>query len=167
MPIRTGRLEPKPKTLFHPMNLVAVFVENKPGQTARVTKILADAGVNICWVTIASNGTFGVMKFLVDQGDLAVERLRANGLMVSLTEALTVEVDNQPGALQAIADLLARHGLNLDNCSGFVANNRAVVLIELGDLGRARGLLERHSFRLLTQEQLMGLMATQKLAQNH
>ena len=29
------------------VNLLAVFVENKPGQTARITKILADAGVNI------------------------------------------------------------------------------------------------------------------------
>ena len=29
------------------MNLLAVFVENKPGQTARITQILADAGVNI------------------------------------------------------------------------------------------------------------------------
>ena len=54
------------------MNLIAVFVENKPGQTARITKILADAGVNICWVTIANSGSFGVMKFLVDKLDPAV-----------------------------------------------------------------------------------------------
>jgi len=29
------------------VKLIAVFVQNQPGQTARITKILADAGVNI------------------------------------------------------------------------------------------------------------------------
>ena len=54
------------------VKLVAVFSENKPGQTARITKIIADAGVNIRWVTIASSGPFGVMKLLVNQCEAAV-----------------------------------------------------------------------------------------------
>jgi hypothetical protein len=139
------------------MNLVAVFVENKPGQTARVTRILFDAGVNIRWVTIASSGSFGVMKFLVDKRDLAVQCLKANDLMVSLPEVLALEVENKPGALQAVADLLARHGLNLDNCSGFVANNRAILLIELQELAGAGDLLHRHGVKLLTQEEMLKL----------
>ena len=47
------------------VRLLAVFVENKPGQSARITKLLAEARINIRWVTIASSGPFGVMKFLV------------------------------------------------------------------------------------------------------
>jgi hypothetical protein len=139
------------------MNLVAVFVENKPGQTARITKILADAGVNICWVTIANSGSFGVMKFLVDKCDEAVQSLRQNGLMVSLLEVLAIEVPHRPGALQGIADALSRNSLNLDNCSGFVANNRAVLLIEVHELARARTLLEQQGLRLLSQEEMLKL----------
>ena len=37
------------------VNLIAVFAENQLGQMARITKALADAGVNIRWVTIATN----------------------------------------------------------------------------------------------------------------
>src|SRR5271169_129038 len=113
------------------MNLLAVFAENRPGQTARITKILADSGVNICWVTIANSGSFGVMKFLVDKPDQALERLRQEGLMVSLLEVLAVEVPHRPGGLQSVADCLSRSNINLDNCSGFVANNRAILLIEV------------------------------------
>ena len=91
------------------MKLVAVFVENKPGQSARITKILADAGVNICWVTIANSGSFGVMKFLVDNCELAVQSLKQQGLMVSLLDMLAVEVANKPGSLRAVADLLGRN----------------------------------------------------------
>lgn len=139
------------------MNLVAVFVENKPGQTARITKILADAGVNICWVTIAHSGSFGVMKFLVDKLDLAVQRLKEKGLMVSLLEIVAVEATDKPGALQAVAECLGRQNINLANCSGFVANNRAVLILELQELAEARQVLEAAGLRLLTQEEMLKL----------
>ena len=139
------------------VNLLAVFVENKPGQTARITRILAEAGVNICWVTIANSGSFGVMKFLVDQRDAAVGVLKEKGLMVSLLEVLVVEVPDKPGSLQAVADLLGRNNINLDNCSGFVAQNRAILIIEVHPLAQARTTLEQEGFRLLTQEEMLRL----------
>ena len=139
------------------MNLIAVFVENKPGQTARITKILADAGVNICWVTIAHSGSFGVMKFLVDKLDLAVQGLKDKGLMVSLLEVIAVEAPDQPGALQAVAECLGRHHINLANCSGFVANNRAVLILEVQELTQARQVLQAEGLRLLTQEEMLRL----------
>ena len=139
------------------VNLLAVFVENKPGQTARITKLLADAEVNICWVTIANNGSFGVMKFLVDQRDTAVRALKDKGLMVSLLEVLAVEVPDKPGSLQAVADLLGRSNINLDNCSGFVANNRAILVIEVHELTQARAILEKQGLHLLTQEEMLRL----------
>jgi hypothetical protein len=138
-------------------NLIAVFVENKPGQTARVAKILADSGVNIHWLTIANNGSFGVMKFFVDKADMAVERLKAHGLMVSLLSVLAVETDNKPGALQRVSDALGKKNLNLDNCSGFVANDRAVLLVEVHEIEPARATLEAEGFRLLSQAEMLRL----------
>jgi hypothetical protein len=138
-------------------NLVAVFVENKPGQTARITRILSEAGVNIRWVTIANSGGFGVMKFLVDKRDEAVKSLKAQGLMVSLLEVLAVEVGNTPGSLQGVADLLGRNHLNLDNCSGFVANNRAILVVELPELAKAGEVLKKQGFKLLSQEEMLSL----------
>jgi hypothetical protein len=139
------------------VNLVAVFVENRPGQTARITKLLADAGVNICWVTIANSGSFGVMKFLVDKSDAAVRALKDKGLMVSLLEVLAAEVPDKPGSLQAVADLLARNNINLDNCSGFVASNHAIVVVEVHELAQARAVMEKQGLHLLTQEEMLRL----------
>jgi hypothetical protein len=139
------------------VNLVAVFVENKPGQTARITKLLAEAGVNVRWVTIANSGSFGVMKFLVDRHDLAVRALKANGLMVSDLEVLAVEVPDKPGSLQAVADVLGRNSINLDNCSGYVANNRAILVIEVHEIAQARAALEKQGLHLLSQEEMLKL----------
>jgi hypothetical protein len=139
------------------VNLVAVFVENKPGQTARITKLLAEAAVNIRWVTIANSGSFGVLKFLVDRHDLAVRALKANGLMVSDLEVLAVEVPDKPGSLQAVADVLGRNTINLDNCSGYVANNRAILVIEVHQIAEARAILEKQGLHLLSQEEMLRL----------
>jgi hypothetical protein len=77
--------------------------------------------------------------------------------MVSLLEVLAVEVPNQPGALQAVADCLGRNDINLANCSGFVANNRAVLIIETHELAQARKVLQDQRLRLLTQEEMLRL----------
>jgi hypothetical protein len=139
------------------VNLVAVFVENKPGQTARITKLLAEADVNVRWVTIANSGNFGVMKFLVDRHDLAVRALKTNGLMVSDLEVLAVEVTDKPGSLQAVADMLGGNSINLDNCSGYVANNRAILVIEVHQIAQARAVLEKQGLHLLSQEEMLKL----------
>ena len=139
------------------VNLLAVFVENKAGQTARIAKLLAEADVNICWLTIATSGSYGVMKFLVDKHDHAIRALKDKGLMVSQLEVLAVEVPDKPGSLQGVAEILGRNAINLDNCSGFVANNRAILVIEVHALVQARAILEKHGLHLLTQEEMLRL----------
>lgn len=139
------------------MKLIAVFAENKPGQTARITRVLAQAQVNVFWITIASSGSFGVMKFLVDKLEPAVEHLLQGGLMVSLLEVLALEVPHECGALRRVAEALAEHGINLANCSGFVANNRAILIIEVQELAKAQAILEEQGFKLLTQQEMLSL----------
>ena len=139
------------------VNLLAVFVENKPGQTARIAGLLAEAGINLSWLTIANSGSFGVMRFLVDQRDTAVRALKDKGVMVSLVEALAVEVPDQPGSLQAVADLLGRNQINLDNCSGFVVRDRAILIISVHQIAQAGAILEQQGFRLFGQEEMLWL----------
>jgi hypothetical protein len=139
------------------LKLLAVFAENKPGQTARLTKILADAGINICWVTIENTGSFGVMKLLVDKCDLAYQTLKQKGVMVSQLEVLAVEVPNKPGALHSVTECLARNKINLANSSGFLSNNRAILIVEVNDFAQARAVLEKAGLRLLAQEELLKL----------
>ena len=139
------------------VKLVAVFAENRSGQTARLTKILADANINIRWVTVASIGAFGVMKFLVNDCDLAYQALKHEGYVATLVEVLAVEVPDKAGSLHAVADCLAQHKINLDNTAGFVANGRAILIIEVQDVAKARDALQAQGFRALTQEEMLRL----------
>jgi len=136
------------------VKLVAVFAENKPGQVAHFTQILANANINIRWVTVASTGPFGVMKFLVSEPVLAYEALKHDGYVAKLVDALAVEVPDKPGGLHAVAECLAQYNLNLDNASGFIANNRAVMVLEVADVPLASNLLRRKGYKVLAQEEL-------------
>jgi hypothetical protein len=139
------------------VNLIAVFAENQLGQMARITRVLADAGVNIRWVTIATDETLGVIKFLVDKPDLAYQRLHEQGWTVSRLEVLAIEVEDKPGGLHALADCLSRNQINVENSSGFVSNNRAVLLIEVQDVAAARRVLAKQPLRLLSSEEILTL----------
>ncbi len=137
---------------MNPVRLLAIFAENKTGQLTRVTSLLKEANINIRWVTIASSETFGVIKLLVDEPDLAYRQLKHNGLPVSLVEVLAIEVEDKPGGLCAVAGTLSKHNINIENASGYVSNNRAVLLVEVKDPAPARRVLEAEGLRLLPAE---------------
>lgn len=140
-----------------PVHLLAVFAENKPDQLARVTKELADASINIHWVGIADMQRFGVIRFLLDKPDLGCEWLKQHGFTVSLVEVLAAEVEDRPGSLYRVASLLSENGISLNNCSGFVFKSRAIVILEVTELARARQILLAEDIYLLSEEELLGL----------
>ena len=121
---------------------------------ARITQVLAAAGINIRWVTIATDESLGVIKFLVDKSDLAYRSLHQAGWTVSLVEVLAIDVADKPGGLHAVADCLAKNKINVENSSGFVSHNRAVLLIEVA---AARASLAKQHLRLLSEEELLKL----------
>ncbi len=139
------------------VQMLAVFAENRPGQLARVTRVLAEAAINIHWLGIAGAEVFGVIRFLVDDCPQAYERLKTEGFTVSLVDILAVEVQDTPGSLHAIAAAMAENGLSLLNCSGFVFNNRAILLLEPAQLDETRRLLTQRGLRLLTQAEMLNL----------
>jgi hypothetical protein len=144
---------------MHRVRLVAVLVEDKAGELARATAILAEAGVNVRWVGIASGERFGVIRFLVDRTELAHAALLGQGMTVSLNEVLAVEVEDRPGGLARVAEVLARNGVNMVNASGFVvaSGKRAVLIIEVDDVDGAQRALKAKHLRLLTEEELVRL----------
>lgn len=136
---------------------VAVFAENRPGQTARLSRLLADARINIRLMTITSVGAFGVMKFVVNNYELAHELLRREGYAATLVDVLALEVPDEPGALHGVAQALADRDINIENTSSFATNGHAVLILEVSDLARAAEILAQRGIRVLSWEQLRGL----------
>jgi hypothetical protein len=141
------------------VKIVAVFAENKLGQMARITGVLADAGVNVRWVTIATTESFGVIKFLVDQSEIAYHKLKEQGFAVSLLDVLAIEVSDRPGGLYRVATVFYENNINVENSSGFVLEpgKRAVLLIEVKDIETAKEVLLRQKLKLLSEDDLLNV----------
>jgi hypothetical protein len=139
------------------VKLVAVFAEDRPGQAARITGVLARANINIRCVIVASSGTCGVMKLLVNKPDLACDALKQEGFAATLTDVVAVDLPDKPGALHSVANCLATHNINLCNTSGFASDNRAILVMEVQDPAQARKVLKQQGFHVLTQEETLTL----------
>jgi hypothetical protein len=139
------------------LKMVAIFAENKPGQSARITGILANAHINIRNVTLASTGAFGVMKLLVNDPALACQALKSEGFPVTLLDVLAVELPDKVGALHTIADCLAKNGINLENMSGFVVNGRAILVLEVPNAAQAGAVLQKQGLHVLTQKEMLAM----------
>jgi hypothetical protein len=103
---------------------------------------------------VASTGAFGVMKFLVSNPEKACDALKHEGFVVKLVDALAIEVPDKPGGLHAVADCLSSHKINLDNASGYIANSRAIMVIEVSNHDLAHTVLQKQGFRVLSQKEL-------------
>jgi hypothetical protein len=138
---------------------VAVFAENKPGRIERIAAVLADAGVNIRAITIATTDTFGVVKLLVDDPPRAHAALAAAGLTAHLREIVAVVMDDRPGGLRDVARVLAAAGVNVEGAYGFVVEDkrRAVLVVEVERVPEAAALLAKAGAATLTDEEIYRL----------
>ncbi len=138
---------------------ISVFVENKPGRLERVTDILTKAIVNIRAFTVSGTYEYGVMKFLVDQPDKALEALRAQGISAHKREIIAALMDDRPGGLHRIARVFGRRELNVEDAYGFVIEDkkRAVLVIDVEKIGEAERALREEGIPTLTDEEIYSL----------
>ena len=128
---------------------ISIFSENKPGRLEKITKVLADEGVNILAINIASSNGFGVIKFIVDKCELAYQKLKQNGFTVSLNEVLAIEMVDRPGGLYEVAQLLSKKRVNIENAYVFIleSRKRAFLIVEVDDIERAKKLLQQENLK--------------------
>ncbi|MFA5757484.1 MAG: ACT domain-containing protein, partial [Smithellaceae bacterium] len=112
---------------------LCVFAEDKPGQLANVTSVLAKADISIRATTISTAGTSGVINLIVDDPKSAAKALANAGLTVHLKNVLAVLIPDRPGGLDKLMQLLYREGININNACGFVLEcaEKAVFVVDV------------------------------------
>jgi hypothetical protein len=76
---------------------ISVFLENKAGRLAEVTKVLGEGAINIRALSLADTTDFGILRLIVDQYDKAREILKQHAFTVGKTEVVAIEVPDRPG----------------------------------------------------------------------
>ncbi len=99
---------------------LSIFLENKAGRLAQVTKTLKDADINIRALSLADTSDFGILRLIVDDTARAEGILKEAGFTVGRTAVVAVEVDDNPGGLNAILEILSEYAVNVEYMYAFV-----------------------------------------------
>ncbi|HNU75665.1 MAG: hypothetical protein BWZ01_03168 [Deltaproteobacteria bacterium ADurb.BinA179] len=135
---------------------LTIPTENTPGKLARVSGILSREKINIRAVTISSYGDRGFFNILVDDPKPAQKALVKEGIDARLKEVIAVVIEDKPGGMDKLVQLLAGAGINIENAYGFVleSNKTAVFVVDVSDLDKTQKVLKEHKFKTLTPEAL-------------
>jgi hypothetical protein len=135
---------------------ISIFIENKSGRLAEVTRVLGEAGVNIRALSLADTSDFGILRLIVDKTDLAKAALKTRGFTVSKTEVVAVEVPDRPLGLHGILEILDRSRVNVEYMYAFVerCGENAVIIFRFDDPEEAIRVLTVNGVAVLEGERL-------------
>jgi hypothetical protein len=138
---------------------ISIFIENKTGRLAEVSRVLGERGVNIRALSLADTSDFGILRLIVDQTDLAQQVLKQEGFTVSKTEVIAVEVPDRPLGLHSILDILDRCDVNVEYMYAFVerCGENAVIIFRFDNVENALQILSENKIHVLPGERIYGM----------
>lgn len=96
------------------LNQISIFLENRPGQLAEITEELTEAEINIFALNIAEASEYGLIRIIVDDTDKAMDVLKENGFLATVSKVTSVGVSDKPGGLDAVAKVISASGINIE-----------------------------------------------------
>jgi hypothetical protein len=121
----------------------SIFLVNKPGVLAQVTRALADEKVNIVAMTLVDSQEHGVLRLVGEEPRIARAVLTKLNLPMTETEVLCVDLPNEAGALAEVATVLGKNHININYayCTSGAPGGRTTGVFKTGDQGKAEHLL--------------------------
>ena len=138
---------------------ISIFIENKSGRLAEVTRVLGEAGVNIRALSLADTSDFGILRLIVDQTDRAKGVLKEQGFTVNKTEVVAVEVPDRPRGLYSILAVLEKSGVNVEYMYAFVerCGANAVIIFRFDNTEEAINVLTSNGISVLQGERVYAM----------
>ena len=134
---------------------VSVFLENKAGRLAELTRALGDAGIDMHALMVADTEQFGVVRIICDTPAKAVSLLDGQGFSATLTPVIAVEIPDRPGGLADVLEALGKDNISVEYAYCFVEpSGAAAVDIFKVDGPGAESALSTGGFRALAPAEL-------------
>lgn len=135
---------------------VSVFVENRPGKLAGITKVLKDNQIHIRALSVADTMDFGILRMIVSDPEKAYQVLKESGCTASLTKVLAVGFPDEPGSMGKVVRMLSDAGISIEYvyAFGLKGDVRAYGVFKLSDPELAKQVLQSEEIILLGPDQL-------------
>lgn len=135
---------------------ISVFLENKPGTLAEFTQTLEKSHIDIRALSLAETEDFGIVRVIADDAFATIQILKEAGYVCSMTPVIAVEIEDKPGALVHMLNILGENGVNIDYTYAFLAKkpDSAFMILRVADNAKAAKVLQKGGIRPIDQEEL-------------
>ncbi len=138
---------------------ISVFLENKSGRLAEVTRTLGENDIDISALSIADTTDFGILRLIVNKPEKAEEVLKENGFTVSGTSVIAIGVQDKPGGLAQALEVLDKESIGIEYMYAFVSKteDEALVILRVEDPAKAVIALKANGISVLSSSQVYKL----------
>ena len=136
---------------------LSIFLENRSGRLAEVTDILGKSGINIRALSLADTSDFGILRVIVEDTDKSLRILEEKGFTVTVTDVLAVEVEDKPGGLSRVLNLLNSQDVNVEYMYAFMEKltDHALLIFRIEDIERAIEICREHGIKILSEKEVI------------
>ena len=136
---------------------LSIFIQNEIGSVAGVTGILKKNNINLRAIASFDTPQFAILRMVVDQPELAKNLLIDSGYAVTMSEAIAVELEDRPGVLHDLLQVIADAGFGVNYIYSIVFRNGEVPLIILNtdNLEKSKDVLLEKGYSVAEQEDVL------------
>lgn len=135
---------------------ISVFMESRPGHLHRVLDAFEDAHVNVRGFSASDTGDYGVVRFIVDEPDKAIDVLRGMGSATVKSEVLCLRLPDRPGELARVMGILSDRGLNVSYTYSLIST---FIAVSVKDIAHAEEILKDEPVELAGLEEIAASVA--------
>ncbi len=135
---------------------ISVFLENRTGQLAQITRLLAEHNIDIRAISIAETADYGVARMIVDDSRKASDILLQHGDILSMTPVWAVEVPDRPAGLAELLAVLAERCVDVEYMYSLFTHRdgMAYMVLRISDEAAFTAALAGTGIRVVGMEEL-------------
>lgn len=137
---------------------ISVFLENRTGELAQITRLLADKNIDIRAISIAETSDYGIARMIVNDCSAAASILLEQGTILSMTPVWAVEVPDRPAGLADLLAALAQEKIAVDYMYSLFTNKdgHAYMVLRISDEAAFLAAMEKNSIQVVGND-ILGL----------
>ena len=135
---------------------ISVFLENRAGQLAEITQLLAKERIDLRAISIAETADYGVVRMIVDDAPKASSVLLEHGDILSMTPVWAVEVPDRPAGLADLLTVLAENRVDVEYMYSLFTNKdgHAYMVLRISDEAAFTEALKGTDIKVVGAEEL-------------
>ncbi len=132
---------------------ISIFVENKFGRLAKIIEVIGEAGIDISALSVADATEYGIIRMIVSDPELAVSKLKENGVIARSSKAIGVMMDDRPSGLSKILNILTENEIVIDYMYAFTGkiDGKAIMVVKTNDMDKTVEIFKQKNVEMLSE----------------